>query len=680
MTPVYELVFLDPAFKKFIGTLTCDWLGGMRPDIEVTYPRAGTAKVRIVFELEDEVRQDDWRIELRPSFAPSFHWAPHLTPTDRHVIDQHVFRAPALIVHDGARKLTVVPDLDTLAAAGAGGRLGEPRWYMDLDASNNRLALGMCLTSVREHVLFVREPGAAFPKGRTEFGFYVLASDDEEGIANPWRDVLAFGWERWGRPLLAQRRMNGGELDVYVKRAYRWAFREWASAVWQTFKVNGKEVGAPAFIVNVTQSPNYPGPYRQRETLSVWNQAWFSSLRSAHGLYRYARLTGQPEYAERANLMKELALSAPQTEGFFPAVAATETEQVEIDGRMCRRSKGWSTLYWGNSDRNPFGLGIREAPLHVLDMSWTALLMLRWHEELERDDRLVTYARAYGDALLKLQDERGFFPGWIGRTDFRPCGVLDRSPETSLSVTFLLKLHELTGVPKYAEAAYRAMEAVCEEIVPEGRWEDFETYWSCSRWGQERLGRKIERNNQYKQCNFSMFWTAEALLACYRTTGNEAYLRIGRRCLDEMLMTQAVWQPPYIHVPALGGFGVMNGDGEWNDARQSLFAELIVQYGIELDAEEYKERGRAALLASFALMYCPENEAVKARWEQAWPFLNERDYGFMMENYGHGGRTSPTDDPMGEFTIFDWGNGAAAEGYLRMRDRFGEMLFGEQVE
>jgi hypothetical protein len=45
------------------------------------------------------------------------------------------------------------------------------------------------------------------------------------------------------------------------------------------------------------------------------------------------------------------------------------------------------------------------------------------------------------------------------------------------------------------------------------------------------------------------------------------------------------------------------------------------------------------MCASFALMYCPENPEVKARWEQAWPFFGEKDYGFMMENYGHGGIT-----------------------------------------
>ncbi|QJD86929.1 hypothetical protein [Cohnella herbarum] len=683
MNPIFELIMLNKEFKSYIGTITCDWLGDARPAIVVTYPREGMAKVRIRFTLKEDVRQDDWRVEIRPAISPTYHWSPHLTPTSEHVVDQHSFRAPALIVHDGERMLSVVPDLDLLEAGSADTSFENrtPRWYMDMDAFNNSLILGMCGTSVREHVLFVREPGAIFPRGEIEFGFYLFASEEQAGIANPWRDLLAFFWERWGRPLLLQGQPNDGELEPYVRWAYQWAFREWGSAVWQDFELGGTRVGAPVFIVNVTQSPNYPGAVNERETRSIWNQAWFSSLRSAQGLFRYGRANGNSEYVDKANQMKELALAAPQTNGFFPSVIATEMEQVDIEGEIRNLSKGWSTLYWGNSDRNPFGLSIREAPIHVLDMSWTALLMLRWHEELERDERLVDYARAYADSLLELQDEQGFFPGWIDRESFRPCGVLDQSPETSLSVTFLLKLYELTGDRKYEDSAYLAMKAVCDEIVPEGRWEDFETYWSCSRWGQEEWkGRKIARNNMYKQCNFSMFWTAEALLACYRSSGREEYLQVGQRCLDEMLMTQATWQPNYIYVPALGGFGVMNADGEWNDARQSLFAELIVSYGMELGVEEYKERGLAAMRASFTMMYCPENEKVKARWEKAWPFLNERDYGFMMENYGHGGRTNAADDPMGEFTIFDWGNGAAAEGYLRMLDRFGKKFVTGEAE
>jgi rhamnogalacturonyl hydrolase YesR len=217
-------------------------------------------------------------------------------------------------------------------------------------------------------------------------------------------------------------------------------------------------------------------------------------------------------------------------------------------------------------------------------MSWTTLLMLRWYEELEKDERLIEYATNYGNALLKLQDEKGYFPAWLDKDTLKPLEILKDSPETSMSVTFLVKLYEITGEQKYLATALKAMNVVMDEIIPTGRWEDFETYWSCCTYGNTSLvGRKVQRNNMYKQCNFSMFWTAEALLACYKVTEDKKYLSAGERCLDEMLMTQASWQPPYIYVEALGGFGVMNCDGEWNDSRQSLFAEIILQYGLELD-------------------------------------------------------------------------------------------------
>lgn len=187
------------------------------------------------------------------------------------------------------------------------------------------------------------------------------------------------------------------------------------------------------------------------------------------------------------------------------------------------------------------------------------------------------------------------------------------------------------------------------------------------------VGKKVLRNNMHKQNNFSMFWTAEALLECYRLTSNKEYLDYGQRTLDELLMTQASWQPPYMYVNVLGGFGVLNADGEWNDSRESLFSELIIQYGKLLDKPEYIERGYAALKASFVMMYCTENPQTKQQWEKVHPFFASEDYGFMMENYGHGGRTNPAGEGMGEFTIYDWGNGAAAEAYNRLLDKFGKI-------
>jgi hypothetical protein len=80
-------------------------------------------------------------------------------------------------------------------------------------------------------------------------------------------------------------------------------------------------------------------------------------------------------------------------------------------------------------------------------------------------------------------------------------------------------------------------------------------------------------------------------------------------------------------------------------------------------------RGVSALRASFALLYCPENEAVARAYERRFPFFGPESYGFMMENQGHAGADAL---PLGTFTIFTWGNGSALAAAATVRDRFPE--------
>ncbi|WP_294079305.1 hypothetical protein [Proteiniphilum sp. UBA5384] len=665
----YPIVLeLPQSLKNAVRRIQYDLLGSEKGTSRIRAVDENCLYIQFTFPIDKTVKQDDWQVSVTPGFFPSFHWAPHITPTGRHIIDQHVFRSPALIMADGRQVITLIPDLDIM-------KKGTPvRWYLDLDAKGNRLILGMSNGRVDDHVLFVREPGAEYPAGEVKIGFYLMVDRDESSLKNPFRRPLEFLWNHWGHDLYQTGNPGDADLDRYVEHTYNWAFNSWAENVWQEFRLKGNKVGAPVFIVNYTQSPNYPGEINEREFRSVWNQAWFSSLRSASGLYRYARRMGNTDLMEKALLTKELALSFPQVEGFFYGLIGTEMQEVEIDGKKYNRSKGWDTHFWGNSNRNPYTWNAAESPFHILDMSWTALLMLRWYDELEKDERLLRYAEQYAESLLDIQSENGFFPGWLDLHTLQPMAHLNESSETSMSATFLLKLYELTGKQKYKEAGFKAIDAVIRDIIPVGRWEDFETYWSCSRYGSDYLvGKKVSRNNMYKQNNFSMFWAAEALLESYRLTGDRQYLEWGQRTLDEMLMTQASWQPPYMYVNVLGGFGVLNADGEWNDSRQSLFSELILQYGKLLSNDEYNERGWAALKASFVMMYSPLNPVTKVQWERVYPFFGEEDYGFMMENYGHGGRTSPEGEGIGEFTIYDWGNGAAAEAYNRILDKFGKI-------
>ena len=654
--------------EKFLSFLPMT-LGGIESDINLKKLNSELYHLQITFQLDKDVTQDNWQINFKPKFTPNFNWAPHLTPEENDIIDQHAFRAPVVIVSDDENYLAILPDLNMMPKKDI-----PERRYLDMNAETNTITFGASCYQVRDHVLFERKKGAKYAKGVVEFGLFIMVSNDKNDIFNPWRKPMSFLWEKHGSAMFAKKEPIGQtDLTPFVEHTYNWAFNSWKDAVWQEMEIDGETVGAPAFIVNFSQSPNYTGEKTERERMSIWNQAWFSSLRSASGLYRYAKKTNNKELLKKANMSKELALKAPIKNGIFPAVRTCEATVFEDEfGEWCSISEGWETAYWGNSDRNP-NFDIKTAPYHILDMSFTALLMLRWYDELEKDKNLLAYATEHGNALLRLQDEDGFFPAWLDIDDLHVWNDLKQSPESSMCVTFLLKLYDVTGEEKYKTSALKCMDALLIEIVPNGRWEDFETYWSCSKWGiKDWVGKKIPRNNMYKQCNFSIFWTAEALLESYKATKDSKYLKWGQRTLDELITHQAVWQPPYMYVNVFGGFSVMNCDGEWIDARQSLFAEIVLEYGQILNKKEYTERGLSAMRASFAMMYCPELPKPKEQWETTYPFFNEKDYGFTMENYGHGGYTNKEGKGVGVFTIYDWGNGAASEAWNRLTDHYGK--------
>lgn len=608
--------------------------------------------------LENETPVGDWRMCIRPNFEPDFFYTPHLTPEADNVIDMHVFRAPVMMMGRGDVVLCVLPVMD-------GVQHSDNRVYMDFDAPERAMMLGITTTRIGEHVLYHRTDKAVLPAGEFVFRAKILIVRGE-AAKNPFRPILAYYWERYGHAQ-AERLPAINALEPYVKHTYEWAFDRWKEIVWQEFELNGRRVGAPQMIVTTRQSPNYGKPTSLREPVAIWNQAWFCSLRSAQGVYRYGKRVGREDYVEKARMTKELALQFPQEDGLFDSVIGVPSVPFEVDGETYWRGGDWKDCYFGNSNRNPVTSDLARSPKHILDMSWAALYMLSWYEELEKDERLVDYVVRYADRLLTLQDADGYFPAWIDCEDGHILPELRQSPESAVSVTLLLRLYRLTGKDEYRAAALRCMDVLVREVMPESRWEDFETYWSCSRFGsKDMVGRKFERNASYKQCSLSPFYMAQALLECYLLTQNADYLAWGERCLDEMLMYQSAYQPDYIPITVVGGFGVMNCDAELNDARQSLFSDLIVQYGRILNRSEYVERGEAALRATFSMMYCPENPIAKEQWEKRWPFLNELDYGFMMENYGHDGYIDGTNLGIGEFTIYDWGNGAGSAGVLLM--------------
>jgi hypothetical protein len=550
--------------------------------------------------------------------------------------------------------VALVPDLDDV------GRAAGWRAWMDYDHPRSTVILAAGAYRTTGHVFFERQR-ATLPEGGVSLRLHVLASADARDVANPYGMAARWMWQRWGRP--GHERGSMPPVARFMEYVARWAFAEggWGDSVWQRVSLpGGARAAAPVFIVDVTRHPSVPTAQRTwREPPSIWNQAWFSTQRCAVGLLRYARQTGSSDLEDRARQMTEVALAAPQRDGLFPAVL--------LRGEQGEGAE--STWRWSNSDRRP--ASVSEQACHLVDGAFTCRALLDWHEQTG-DERALAMAQRFADRLALLQRHDGSFPGWV-EPDGRIPPELAQGPESAVSVSLLFELAarlESRGEPG-TDLRDRAVAGLpfLERVARDGRWEDFETYYSCAPWGAaDQQGRRVARNGVFKQNTLSMFWCAEAFLHAWRATRDPRWLDLARRCIDELSLYQAVWDPPFLPAPAHGGFGVMNADNEWNDARQSLFAPLYLDLGRETGDRELTERGMSALRASFSMLYCPENAALARAYEERFPFFGPESYGFMMENQGHGSA-----GPIGTFTIFTWGNGSALATVATVRARFPEL-------
>ena len=546
-------------------------------------------------------------------------FVPHLTPSPENVIGDWVFRCPAIVVGNGKIAKAFVVDVDDLAAA------KHPTW-LDYDHPNRRVTLAAGAYRHEGHVFFVRDPKPF--DADVSSRLHEITSTRAEDIASPFGLASRFVWERWGHARFAS--TKAPFIATHMDRIAKWAFASgWSDSVWQ--RVDERRA-APVFIVDVGRHSSVPVEQRTwREPRAIWNQAWFSTQRCANGLLRYARQIGSADLDARARQMTEIALSAPRTDGLFPAVLRATHD-------------GWG---WTNSDRRPASAS--EHACHLVDAAFTCCMFLEWHA-LTGDERARAYVDAFAARLVTLQRPSGAFPGWI-EPNGRVPEDLAEGPESAVSIALLLEL----GMHEPAERGL----AFLEGVTRDARWEDFETYFSCARWGTP--GERIARNGVYKQNTLSIAWCAEAFMLAGR-------MDLARRCIDELSLYQAVWDPPFLPAPSFGGFGVMNADAEWNDARQSLFAPLYLELGRRLGDSQLTERGLAALRASFHMLYCPENAELARAYESRFPFFGPESWGFMMENQGH-----DVSQPIGTFTIFTWGNGSALAAAATVRDRFPEL-------
>ena len=616
--------------------------------------------------------------------ALDYVFVPHLRPKSDMVIGDHVFRSPVVMMRKDDVFFAVIPDIDALGPAfqetGA-------RYYMDFQTSageNNSptVCVGIGRTRVKGHVYFENDFQRETPVGPGQtlvLAYYVVVDRDGFGPA----DAVSFLWERFGRRYFRTGVPQTAGWDRYASQGLTRIFKR--PDLFKTFELDGQTCGGTLGIhfatrrgvrvmslrelqrylryQDVVLAASRKGieqmserewaerfyekasyRYGPKTPPQVFLQSWFNNLRSAYGAYWFARKWNDRELLRNALAVKNLAILAPGEGGALPAVCYP-TDQGVFWSRGTRGFKHVDSYY-------------------TADCATTGYYMAQWFDDHEGDPRLLSRCRGLAGFLMDLQLPSGAYPSWVepGNPP-KVSSELKESATTAAGAMFLARLFQVESDVAYLDSAMKACDFIEREVMPQQKWFDHETFFSCSK---KRIGLFDENTGSYPQNTLSMYWAAVAFGLVYQSTLDEDYLARGREVLDHMCLYQQVWDPPFLSINGFGGFGVMNTDAEWDDARQALFALVLMDYYRLTGEDHYMERGISALRASFALMFIEENRKVApGNMRIAIP----EETGSVTENYAHFGH----DHPVTGFLDSDWGAGSACHAAAYVQKHYGDI-------
>jgi len=555
-----------------------------------------------------------------------FIYTPQLRPQADHVIADHVFRSPALMMQKGRRFAALVPDLSSI------DRKYRPlRTTADLQVETaaspffsfgfqNWIAEPYALR--QSHVYYTSPDSLAAVVEDTTltYAFDLFLDADAEPKAG-YRSVVRMLWERYGSPnMLASHGPQGTQFAEYIRKAwYEFLPQVALDTVYNDRPVTLLRQGRLAWS-------NKLPPAADNDS---WFTVWFNALRTAYGMHMHGTAAGDLKLTAQAERVLSLALLAPQEQGIAPAI-------FYVDGA----GGHWvADQAWG-------GIGAGESP-SMFANAWTCYWMLQWADRVPaRQEEITRYTKNFADFLLRHQMASGVIPSWYDNVTLEPRPELrDDNAETAGAALFLAEFSRRGGGKKYLQASERAMRYIADGVLPEQKWFDHETFFSCSR---KPLGFFDSYTRQHPQNTLSMHQAAEAWLALYEITGRKKYRELGIRTMDYLCLYQQVWSPAWLSCELFGGFGVQNTDGEWSDSRQGYFAVTLMKYYELTGEKEYFERGIASLRAMFSLFESPGSPRT-------------------AENYAHSAL-----DKLAGVTGIHWGTGSSIVSIHQIVGKYGD--------
>jgi hypothetical protein len=556
-------------------------------------------------------------------------WLPVLHWEAGDIASDHFFRSPVVMAMAQGCYAALVPDLtllkwDRLAPAALDLRV------TGVKAEAPRLSYGLSTSKVVPHTFARHRADETVRVTGTDlnYGFDVLL-----GLATQPREVTermtSYLWETYGRRFWHDTRPQVLPFEEYGRRyAYAHELKRWATPV---------DLGG---------ATGYGLKNAGRRGSNF--HAWENDLHVAYGVRYYGNKWRDDDLSRIGEGILRLILSAPRKQGAFPTVYNFGRQAWE------------GSLFWTARAADPME-GYDAAAMGV-----TAWWQLYWYENLKRDPEILKSVVSYARFLTGRQLDSGAIPTYFYR-GLNPAPQLKEAGTTALSGAVLAKAAQLSGDQELREAAIRSGRFVVQSLLPELKFQDFETFYSCSptpiQWRDPWTG-------IWPQNTLSLEWGADQLLALYRLTGDPSWLERGEYVLSNLSLYQQVWPPPYYPIYLYGGFGVMNTDGEWNDGRQARFVSTYADYYLATGNPEYLERAVAAARAGFALMDIAENHANGINQLAVLPPGLEKEQGaglgYAPENVYHGGPASTAG-----WSGFNWSAGGALAAAAYLEQKFG---------
>jgi hypothetical protein len=559
-----------------------------------------------------------------------FAWLPVLHWEAQDLTSDHFFRSPAVAAMAQGAYSALLPDLALLKKDRPVPHALDLR-VTRTKAEAPRLSYGLCTSEVVPHT-FARhtdEQTVRVSGSDLKYGFEVLLGEAKQPGEVSQR-ITSTLWDTYGHPLWRDIRPQVLPFEEYGRRyAYVHELKRWATPV---------DLGT-----STGYGLNNPG--RRGSNF----HAWENDLHVGYGVTYYGNKWNDSDLGRIGEGILKLILSAPRKQGAFPTVFNFAKQTWE------------GSLFWTARAADPLD-GYDAAAMGV-----TAWWQLYWYENLKRDPRIIAPVASYARFLARQQLSSGAIPTYF-YSDLRPAPQLKDAGTTALSGAVLAKVAQLSGDKDFREAAVRAGHFVGHTLLPGMKFQDFESFYSCSPtpiyWRDPWTG-------IWPQNNLSIEWAADQFLALFRLSEDQHWLELGEYVLSNLSLYQQVWTPPYYPAYLYGGFGVMNTDGEWNDGRQARFVSTYADYFLATGKLEYLERAVAAARAGFALMDIPENHANGINRLSVPPgtgLTQEQGagQGYAPENIYHGGPKSGTG-----WTGFDWSAGGALSAAAYLEQQFG---------